>query len=106
MPRLARLDVPEVLHHRMGRGIEKGKIFFDDQDRSGFLSRLAAQGEEKWMDRKKLGLRESAERVCGADGVRVNDLRAGSRRGEVVGVREDFSHAAVELLGYAGTEVG
>jgi len=29
------------------------KIFFDDQYRSGFLSRLAAPGEEKWMDRQK-----------------------------------------------------
>jgi hypothetical protein len=34
----------------MGRGIEKRKIFFEDRDRSDFLSRLAAPGEEKWMD--------------------------------------------------------
>jgi len=27
MPRLARLDAPGVLHHVMGRGIEKRKIF-------------------------------------------------------------------------------
>ena len=50
MPRLARLDAPGVLHHVMGRGIEKKKIFFEDQDRTDFLSRLAALGEEKWMD--------------------------------------------------------
>jgi hypothetical protein len=83
----------------MGRGIEKRKIFFDDQDQSGFLSRLAALGEEKWMDRQKMGLGELAERVCGVHGVRVNELRAGSRRGEVVRARQDFSQAAVELLG-------
>lgn len=34
----------------MRRGIEKRKIFLADQDRSDFLSRLAALGEEKWMD--------------------------------------------------------
>lgn len=50
MPRLARLDAPGVLHHLMGRGIEKRKIFLDDQDRSDFLSRLATLGEEKWMN--------------------------------------------------------
>jgi putative transposase len=50
MPRLARLDAAGVLHHVMGRGIEKRKIFFGDQDRSDFLDRLAALGEKKWMD--------------------------------------------------------
>jgi len=50
MPRLPRLDAPGVLHHVMGRGIEKKKVFFEDQDRTDFLSRLATLGEEKWMD--------------------------------------------------------
>jgi hypothetical protein len=27
MPRLARLDVPGILHHVMGRGIERREIF-------------------------------------------------------------------------------
>jgi len=47
MLRLARLDAPGVLHRVMGRGIEKKKIFWEDQDRSDFLSRLATLGEEK-----------------------------------------------------------
>ncbi len=41
MPRLARLDAPGVLHHVMGRGIEKRKIFLNDEDREDFISRLA-----------------------------------------------------------------
>jgi len=41
MPRLARLDAPGVLHHVMGRGIEKQKIFLNDEDREDFVSRLA-----------------------------------------------------------------
>jgi putative transposase len=50
MPRLARLDAPEVLHHVIGLGIEKREIFLRDQDRSDFLSHLAALGEQKWLD--------------------------------------------------------
>ena len=40
MPRSARLDAPGVLHHVMGRGIERRKIFLDDQDREDFILRL------------------------------------------------------------------
>ncbi len=42
MPRLARLDVPGVLHHVMGRGIERKKIFYNDMDRNDFIDRLAS----------------------------------------------------------------
>lgn len=41
MPRLARLDAPSVLHHVMGRGIEKRNIFFNDRDRNDFIDRLS-----------------------------------------------------------------
>jgi hypothetical protein len=37
MPRLAKLDAPGVLHHVMGRGIEKRKIFRNDRDRNDLL---------------------------------------------------------------------
>jgi len=40
MPRTARLDAPVVLHHIMIRGIERRKIFMDDNDRDDFLTRL------------------------------------------------------------------
>ena len=46
MPRSARLDAPGVLHHVMGRGIEKRPIFIDDEDRNEFLSRLRILCEE------------------------------------------------------------
>jgi REP element-mobilizing transposase RayT len=42
MPRLARLDAPGVLHHVMGRGIERKKIFYSDIDRNDFINRLAS----------------------------------------------------------------
>ncbi len=40
MPRRARLDAPGVLHHVIVRGLERRKIFRDDQDREDFLERL------------------------------------------------------------------
>jgi putative transposase len=47
MPRQTRLDAPDVLHHVMGRGIERGRIFWDVWDKEGFIRRLATGGEEK-----------------------------------------------------------
>jgi len=41
MPRQARIDVPGALHHIIIRGIERRKIFRDDQDRLDFIDRLA-----------------------------------------------------------------
>lgn len=40
MPRQARIDTPGALHHIIVRGIERRKIFKDDQDRYCFLERL------------------------------------------------------------------
>jgi len=33
MPRKARIDAPGALHHIIVRGIERRKIFYDDNDR-------------------------------------------------------------------------
>lgn len=46
MPRGARLDAPGTLHHVIIRGIEKGDIVRDDEDRKEFLRRMGelAQG--------------------------------------------------------------
>lgn len=46
MPRQARLDVPGALHHIMVRGIDKSKIFKDDEDKVRFLERLGQTVEE------------------------------------------------------------
>ena len=50
VPRLARLDAPGILHHVMGRGIERKEIFINDTDHSDFIDRLAALVEEGAMD--------------------------------------------------------
>ena len=42
MPRQARLDAPDTLHHVMVRGLERRAIFRDDGDRADFVARLAA----------------------------------------------------------------
>lgn len=41
MPRQSRLDAPGALHHVMGRGIDRVKIFKSKVDKKDFLSRLA-----------------------------------------------------------------
>jgi len=41
MPRQPRLDAPGALHHVMGRGIDRTKIFSNRKDREDFLERLA-----------------------------------------------------------------
>jgi REP element-mobilizing transposase RayT len=40
MPRKARIDAPGALHHIIIRGIERRRIFSDDQDRDNFVERL------------------------------------------------------------------
>jgi hypothetical protein len=50
MPRLARLDVPGVLHPVMGRGIERRKIFLSDTDRNDFIHRLSALVQDGTME--------------------------------------------------------
>ena len=42
MPRKARIDAPGALHHIIVRGIERRKIFYDDQDRNNFIERLGS----------------------------------------------------------------
>jgi len=50
MPRQSRLDAPGILHHVMGRGIEKREIFFIDVDRHDFIDRLAGLSDDGAMD--------------------------------------------------------
>ena len=42
MPRQSRIDAPGALHHIIGRGIAREKVFIDDQDREQFLERLGS----------------------------------------------------------------
>jgi putative transposase len=46
MPRKARIDAPETLHHIILRGMGRKKIFLDDTDRDQFLLRLSHLMEE------------------------------------------------------------
>ena len=45
MPRQARLDAPDTLHHVMVRGLERRRIFRDDTDRRDFVARVGALAE-------------------------------------------------------------
>jgi REP element-mobilizing transposase RayT len=46
MPRKARIDAPGAVHHIIGRGIERRKIYYQDSDRDDFLERLGSILEE------------------------------------------------------------
>jgi REP element-mobilizing transposase RayT len=50
MPRSARLDAPGVLHHVIGRGIEKRKIFLNDADRKDFIKRIGGVAKDGALD--------------------------------------------------------
>jgi len=50
MPRQARLDAPGTLHHVIGRGIERTKIFRKEEDRVDFLERLSALCHEEALN--------------------------------------------------------
>lgn len=41
MPRKARIDIPGQLYHVMSRGIERRRIFIDDEDYADFRDRTA-----------------------------------------------------------------
>ncbi len=46
MPRQARIDAPGAVHHIIARGIERGRIFRDDEDRENFIERLGELVQE------------------------------------------------------------
>ena len=50
MPRLTRLDAPGVLHHVMGWGIERKKIFYNDIDPNSCVTRLISTGQMPEID--------------------------------------------------------
>jgi hypothetical protein len=57
MPRQPRLDAPGALHHVMGRGIDRAKIF-RKQEEEGFQGTtvvLSAGGEEDGLSRSGSG---------------------------------------------------
>ena len=41
MPRKSRIDAPGAMHHIIVRGIDRQKLFKNDEDRNNFLSRLS-----------------------------------------------------------------
>ena len=50
MPRAARIDYSSLIQHVIIRGIERGKIFLDDQDRQLFLDRFSHLLEQTGTD--------------------------------------------------------
>jgi hypothetical protein len=69
MPRQARIDAPGALHHVICRGIERRKIFRDNQDRRDLIGGGLIRSSGGWQvlkDLRKQGIHfKSDERILG-----------------------------------------
>ena len=61
MPRVARLDTLGLLHHVMIRGIERRRIFNDNEDRENLIERLSIKGASEKSTSKETKGRSEAE---------------------------------------------
>ncbi len=86
MPRLARLDAFGVLQYIIIRGIERRKIFRNDNDREDFLDRVSA-------------------RVAEIYGIEVDDIFLKGKQQIRVKARSLFCFWAVRELGMSLTEL-
>ncbi len=74
MPRHERLNYPGCIYHVITRGIERQKIFRDNQDRDEFLSRLEKALEEADdVSRAKNLISFWANRELGISGKEIAD---------------------------------
>jgi chromosomal replication initiation ATPase DnaA len=80
-----RLDAPGILHHVMGRGIERKKNL-----------RLSGQ---------RINIAALAQLACKKYNISLVEFRSGSRRREVTRARGSISWIAVRELGYSGADV-
>ncbi len=80
MPRTARLDAPDVLHHVMIRGIERRKISRNDKDCEDFIERLET-ARELGMSLTELTMK--LEMSIAGVGFAV-------KRGELIAKKRDF----------------
>jgi DNA-binding transcriptional regulator YdaS (Cro superfamily) len=76
MPRQSRIDVPGALHHIIVRGIERRKIFNDDQDRNNFLERMGT-------------IIEHFERQYALKAKGVDLVTTAARAAELLGIKTD-----------------
>ena len=97
MPRQARLDAPDTLHHVMVRGIVRGKIV-DDEAEAKIKYQLPANEHHRIID-------EFIGKLCTDAGISVEELRSGSRRKEASLLRADIAIGLVKGHGVALAEV-
>ena len=90
MPRHARRDAPGTLHHVSLRGIERGRIMADEQERAAVVARLGT-------------VAMATDTVCYTWAwphcIRRPELQRGSRRSPVVAVRGRLAQHLVARLG-------
>ena len=105
MPRQARLDSPGTLHHVILRGIEKKNIVDDKilgQDE--FVERIIGETDKRIkgqlsINERKINANKKILEVCKKEGVHIEELRGGSRRGRLSEVRVQLSMELVKNYG-------
>ena len=93
MPRLARLDAPEVVHHVIIRGIERRNIFRDNNDRNDMIDCLANL------------LPATKERVAEIMGITPEEVPACNKAPQTVRARSLLCFWAHRKLGMRTTEI-
>ena len=85
MPRQARLDASGVLHHVMGREIQRRRLVPDDTDRADVSGRLAARVTATGLTGYAGALRPHTTPTCGSE--RAGQVMADFKVGEIVQLR-------------------
>ena len=105
MPRQARLDSPGTLHHVILRGIEK-KDIVDDKilGQDEFVERIIGETDKRIkgqlsINERKINANKKILEVCKKEGVHIEELRGGSRRGRLSEVRVQLSMELVKNYG-------
>jgi hypothetical protein len=105
MPRQARLDVPGTLHHVILRGMERGRIGADRQDREAFVARLGAVATATGITISAWALLPNhvhlllIPRWCRRARIGREELELGSRRRRIAAVRSKLAVPLVTQLG-------
>jgi len=111
MPRQARLDSPVTLHHVILRGIEK-KDIVDDKilGQDEFVERIIGETDKRIkgqlsINERKINANKKIIEVCKKEGVHIEELRGGSRRGRLSEVRVQLSMELVKNYGLTLAEM-
>ncbi len=100
MPRQARLDAPDTLHHVMVRGLDRRAIFRDDADRGDFVAAVLREAPVPTTRvPAPVALETLATRLAAGLGVPLPALLGKTQTQAAVAARQLLAYVWVERLG-------